>query len=137
MFAHSTHIRIHYALTDQMGVVYHGHYAQFFEIARTEAIRNLGFTYKSMEEMGIILPVVDLHTKFLRPVRYDDLIKVTVTLRELPVHHKITFFGEIHNENGELCTTSTVTLYFMEMGTMRRTSLPEKMKEALLPFFPC
>jgi acyl-CoA thioester hydrolase len=119
-----------------MGVVYHGHYAQFFEIARTESIRNLGFSYKSMEAMGIVLPVVDLHCRFLRPVRYDDLIKVTVTLREMPVHHKIVFHGEIHNEAGELCTTGTVTLYFMEMATMKRSTLPTSMKEALLPFFP-
>ncbi|MCU0403572.1 MAG: acyl-CoA thioesterase [Chitinophagaceae bacterium] len=135
MFSYSTPIRIHYALTDQMGVVYHGHYAQFFEIARTEAFRHLGFTYKSMEEMGIILPVVDLHTKFLRPVKYDDIIKVTITLRELPLHHKIVFHGEITNETGELCTTSIVTLYFMEMATMRRTTLPQQMKDVLLPFF--
>lgn len=136
MYSHSTNIRIHYALTDQMGVVYHGHYAQFFEIARTESIRNLGFSYKSMEEMGIVLPVVDMHTRFLRPVRYDEMITVTVSLREMPVHHKILFHGEIHNEAGEICTTGTVTLYFMEMKGMKRTTLPEEMRKALLPFFP-
>lgn len=119
-----------------MGIVYHGHYAQFFEIARTESIRELGFSYKSMEQMGIMLPVVDLHTRFLRPVRYDDLIKVTVSLREMPLHHKIVFHGEIHNEAGELCTTGTVTLFFMEMASMKRTVMPESMKAALLPYFP-
>jgi acyl-CoA thioester hydrolase len=118
-----------------MGVVYHGHYAQFFEIARTESIRNLGFSYKAIEAMGIMMPVVDMHTRFLRPVKYDDLIKVTVSLREMPLHHKIVFYGEIRNEAGELCTSGTVTLYFMEMATMKRTVLPEKMKEALNPFF--
>ncbi len=136
MYSHTTEIRIHYALTDQMGIVYHGHYAQFFEIARTESIRNLGFSYKSIEAMGIMLPVVDLHCRFLRPVKYDDLIRVTVSLKEMPIHHKIVFHGEIHNEAGELCTTGAVTLYFMEMATMKRSMLPESMKAALLPFFP-
>lgn len=118
-----------------MGVVYHGHYAQFFEIARTESIRNLGFSYKSMEEMGIVLPVVDMHTRFLRPIRYDEMITVSVSLREMPVHHKILFHGEIRNEAGELCTNGTVALYFMELKGMKRTILPEEMRQALLPFF--
>jgi acyl-CoA thioester hydrolase len=135
MYSHSTNIRIHYALTDQMGVVYHGHYAQFFEIARTESIRELGFSYKNMEEMGLVMPVVDMHTRFLRPVKYDDLITVTVILKEMPLHHKIVFSGEIYNEAGELCTSGTVTLYFMEMGTMKRTTLPDQMKAALEPYF--
>lgn len=136
MFSHSTQIRIHYALTDQMGVVYHGHYAQFFEIARTESIRSLGFSYKAMEDMGVMLPVVDMHLRFLRPVRYDDLITVTVTLRELPLHHKIVFHGEITNEQGELCTQGTVTLYFMDIATMKRSTMPAVMLEQLRPFFP-
>lgn len=136
MFSFSIPIRIHYALTDQMGVVYHGNYAGFFEIARTESIRKLGFSYKNMEAMGIVMPVVDMHTRFLRPIRYDDLITVTVTLRELPLHHKIVFHGEIHNEEGQLCTTGTVTLYFMELATMKRTTMPAELKDALLPYFP-
>jgi acyl-CoA thioester hydrolase len=135
LYSHSTQIRIHYALTDQMGVVYHGHYAQFFEIARTESIRKLGFSYKELEEMGIVLPVVDMHTRFLRPIKYDDLITVTVTLREMPLHHKIVFHGEIHNEEGQLCTSGTVTLYFMEMSSMKRTTMPEKMQNTLTPYF--
>jgi acyl-CoA thioester hydrolase len=118
-----------------MGVVYHGHYAQFFEIARTESIRNLGFTYKELESMGIVMPVVDMHTRFLRPVKYDDLITVTVSLREMPLHHKIVFHGEIHNEEGQLCTSGTVTLYFMEMKTMKRTTMPDQMKDTIISFF--
>ena len=95
MYTTETTIRIHYALTDQMGIVYHGHYAQFYEIGRTEAIRSLGYTYKDIEAMGVIMPVVDIHSKFLRPAKYDDLITVKTTLREMPVHHKIVFHSEI------------------------------------------
>lgn len=135
MYEHETSIRVHYALTDQMGIVYHGHYAQFFEIARVEALRNLGFTYLEVEKMGIIMPVVDLHTRFLRPVKYDELIRVKVMLKELPLHHKIVFLGEVYNEQNELCTTSTVTLFFMEAKTMKRTDMPLIMQEKLAPFF--
>ena len=135
MYSFTTQIRVHYALTDQMGVVYHGHYAQFFEIARGEAVRDLGFTYKELEAMGIIMPVVDLHTRYLRPVQYDELINVTVSLKEMPLHHKILFHGEIHNNSGELCAMGTVTLYFMEAKTMKRTAMPEPLVQWLAPYF--
>jgi len=135
MFVTTTQIRVHYALTDQMGIVYHGHYAQFFEIGRAEAIRQLGFTYKELEAMGIIMPVVDLHIKFLRPVRYDELITVRITLKEIPVHHKVIFHSEVLNEKGELCTAGEVTLYFMEAATMKRCEMPKALQEKLFPYF--
>ena len=135
MFTSQTQIRIHYALTDQMGVVYHGHYAQFYEIGRTESIRNIGFTYKDIEAQGILLVVVDLHTKFLRPAKYDDLITVKTTLRELPVHHKIVFQSEIFNEENVLLNIGEVTLYFMEAKTMKRCEMPAAWKEKLQQYF--
>ena len=135
MFTTETSIRIHYALTDQMGVVYHGHYAQFYEIGRTEAIRSLGFTYKEIEEMGVIMPVVDIHSKFLRPAKYDDLITVKTTLKEMPVHHKIIFHSEIYNQRDQLLNVGDVTLYFMEAKTMRRCEMPDLLKEKLLKYF--
>ncbi len=121
MFTTETQIRIHYALTDQMRVVYHGHYAQFYEIARTEAIRQLGYTYKDIEAMGIIMPVIDIHSRFLRPAKYDDLITVKTILKELPNHHKIVFHHEIYNEADELLNTGDVTLYFH--GSKRNETL--------------
>lgn len=135
MFTHKTQIRVHYALTDQMGVVYHGHYAQFYEIGRTDSLRSLGFTYKALEASGIILPVIDIHSKFLRPARYDDLITVVTTLRELPLHHKIVFHSEIYNEQNELLNVGDVTLYFMEANTMKRSEIPADLKEKLKRFF--
>ncbi len=135
MYTHKTQIRVHYALTDQMGVVYHGHYAQFYEIGRTDSLRSLGFTYKSIEASGIILPVIDIHSKFLRPARYDDLITVVTTLRELPAHHKIVFHSEIYNEKNELLNVGDVTLYFMEAKTMKRCNMPDDLKEKLKEFF--
>jgi acyl-CoA thioester hydrolase len=135
MYQTSTNIRIHYALTDQMGVVYHGHYAQFYEIGRGEAIRTLGYTYKDIEAMGIIMPVIDIHSKFLRPAKYDDLITVKTILQELPVHHKIVFHHEIFNEQEELLNVATVTLYFMEAKTMKRCGMPDALAQKLGVFF--
>lgn len=135
MFTTETKIRIHYALTDQMGVVYHGHYAQFYEIGRGEAIREIGFTYKDIEAMGIIMPVVDIHSRFLRPAKYDDLITVKTTLKELPLHHKIVFHSEIYNENGEIINIGDVTLYFMEAKEMKKCEIPSALKLKLEKYF--
>ncbi len=136
MFTTETQIRIHYALTDQMGVVYHGHYAQFYEIGRTEAIRQIGYTYKDIEAMGIIMPVIDIHSRFLRPAKYDDLITVKTTLKELPQNHKIVFHSEIYNQKDELLNSGIVTLYFMHAEGMKRCDMPEVLKERLEKYFP-
>ena len=128
MFVTETQIRIHYALTDQMGVVYHGHYAQFYEIGRAEALRQIGYSYKDIEAMGIIMPVVDIHSRFLRPAKYEDLITVKTILKELPVHHKIVFHTEIYNEQDELLNTGDVTLYFMQAREMKRCEMPSELK---------
>lgn len=135
MFVTETQIRIHYALTDQMGVVYHGHYAQFYEIGRAEAIRQLGYTYKDLEGMGIIMPVVEIHSKFLRPAKYDDLITVKTTLKELPTGHKISFHSEIYNEADELLNAGEVVLYFMDAKTMKRVSMPSALNDIVSKYF--
>lgn len=135
MFSSKTQIRIHYALTDQMGVVYHGHYAQFYEIGRTEALRSLGLTYKEIEASGVIMMVTEIHSKFLRPAIYDDLITVVTTVQELPIHHKIIFNSELFNEKDKLLNIGDVSLYFMDAKTMKRTTMPEKIKEKLVEFF--
>ncbi len=135
MYSFKNKIRVHYALTDQMGVVYHGRYAEFYEIGRTEALRNLGITYKDIEATGVIMPVVEIHTRFLRPARYDDLLTVVTNLKELPVHHKIVFHSEIFNEKNELLSAGAVTLYFMEVKAMKHCAMPEIIKEKLIEFF--
>ncbi len=137
MFAASTQIRIHYALTDQMGVVYHGHYAQFYEIGRAEWLRELEFSYKDIEAMGILMPVVELRSRFLRPARYEDLITVHTQLRELPLHHKIVFHHEIYNSEDHLLNSGEVTLYFMTAGNLKRTEMPAALREKLAPYFGC
>ncbi len=136
MFITETHIRVRYAETDQMNVVYYGNYAQYFEVARAESIRNLGYTYKEMEETGVIMPVVEMQTKFLRPAHYDDLLKIKTILRELPVDHKIIFEHEVFNEEKKLLTVGKVILYFVKMDNFERTTMPEALRTALQSFFP-
>lgn len=135
MFTTETRIRVRYAETDQMGVVYHSNYFPYFESARAESIRQLGFTYADMEKMGVIMPVVDVHCRYLRPARYDDLLTVKTMLRELPVHHKIEFHHEVYNEQGELLVTGKIILYFMEANGMKRTTMPDRLLEKLQSYF--
>jgi acyl-CoA thioester hydrolase len=135
MFITETKIRVHYALTDQMGVVYHGHYAQFYEIGRVEAFRQISCVYKDIEAMGVIMPVVELTSRFLRPAKYDDLLTVKTYLKELPSNHKVVFNSEIFNEAGELLSTGNVTLYFIESKNMKRCDMPLQLKEKLSPYF--
>lgn len=135
MFFSQTQLRVRYAETDQMGVVYHSNYFPYFEVARAEAIRQLGISYAEMEKSGIILPVVDVHVRFLRPARYDDLLTIKTFLKELPVHHKIEFHHEIYNEKEELLCTGRIILYFMEKEGMKRTTLPEILLQKLQPYF--
>ncbi|MDP4285948.1 MAG: thioesterase family protein [Bacteroidota bacterium] len=135
MFTHKTQIRIHYALTDQMGVVYHGHYAQFYEIGRTEALRSLGLTYKEIESTGVLMLVTEIHSRFLRPAKYDDLITVITSIKEMPVHHKITFHSEIYNEENKLLNAGDVSLYFVDAKTMKRCEMPLSIKEMLVEYY--
>ena len=135
MFTFSTDIRIHYALTDKMGVVYHSRFIELFEISRNEAIRNLGVTYKEIESMGLVMPVTELNIKFLRPAFYDDLLTVKTILKKLPEDHKIIFFHETYNEAQQLLNTGSITLYFMNAKTMTRAVIPEALKLKLSEHF--
>jgi acyl-CoA thioester hydrolase len=135
MFNASTQVRVRYAETDQMNVVYYGNYATYFEVARAEAIRELGFTYKQMEEMGIEMPVVELHCKYLRPACYDDLLTIHTQLRELRDDHRIEFHHEVKNEKGKLLTVGRVVLFFLDATTKKRSVMPVELREILQRFF--
>jgi acyl-CoA thioester hydrolase len=135
MFVSENKIRVRYAETDQMNVVYHGNYAQYFETARAESIRRLGFTYKDLESDGVVMPVVELHTKFLRPAHYDDLLTVKTILKELPADHRIEFHHEVYNEEEKLLTTARVVLYFMDIKKIKKTKMPEVLREKLEKYF--
>jgi len=135
MLTTETKIRVRYAETDQMGVVYHSNYFPYFESARAESIRELGFTYADMEKMGVIMPVVDVHCRYLRPAKYDDLLTIKTMLKELPTHHKIEFHHEVFNEQNELLAVGKIILYFMEAKTMKKTIMPELLLNKLQSYF--
>jgi acyl-CoA thioester hydrolase len=135
MYTTEFQIRVRYAETDQMNVVYHANYATYFEVARTESIRNLGFTYREMEAMGVEMPVVDIHMRYLRPAHYDDLLTVRTQLRSLPEKHEIVFHQEIFNERKKMITSGKVTLYFLDKTSKKRTVLPEILREKLSSYF--
>lgn len=135
MFSSSTTVRVRYAETDQMNVVYHGNYAQYFEVGRAEAIRQLGFTYKELEAMGIIMPIVEWHAKFIRPAHYDELLTIKTQLNDMPEAHRIEFHQEVYNEKGKLLTTGKVVLYFLAADTMEKTAMPEVLAARLRPYF--
>ena len=119
-----------------MNVVYYGNYAQYFEVARVESIRQLGYSYKEMEADGIMLPVVEMTTKFLRPAHYDDVLTIKTILREMPVDHKLIFEQEVFNDEKKLLTLGKFILYFVKIGSFEKTLMPERLRHLWLPFFP-
>lgn len=135
MYISKTQVRVHYALTDQMGVVYHGRYAEFFEIGRVEALRQLGISYKDLEQLGIIMPVTEMNVRFIRPARYDDLLTIITTLKEKPHNHKIIFHSEVFNEQNELLSAASVSLYFMDAKAMKKINMPDIIGNRLNQYF--
>ena len=135
MFIAETKLRVRYAETDQMGVVYHGNYFEFFEVARVEAIRQLGYSYADMEKEGVMMPIVEVHARYLRPALYDELLTIKTIVKEMPVHHKIEFHHEVLNEGNELLTTGRIVLFFMGSKTKKRHPMPENLSKKLQPYF--
>ena len=127
MLQSQTQIRVRYAETDQMNVVYHGNYAAYFEVARAECIRENGFTYKQIEELGVMMPIVEINIKFLRPAHYDDLLTIRTTLNELPTNHRMEFHHEVYNEENKLLTIGKVLLYLVDANTKEKTIMPQAM----------
>jgi acyl-CoA thioester hydrolase len=134
MLQSETKIRVRYAETDQMGFVYYGNYAMYYEVGRVEALRKLGFSYKEMEDQGILLPVVDLSIQYKKPAFYDDEITVITSIKEMP-GIKITFHYECLNEKKELLNSGRVTLVFVNKLTNKPCQPPEWFSKAIHPFF--
>lgn len=127
----STKLRVRYGETDQMGVVYYGNYAQFLEQGRTEWLRELGFSYKWMEENNVLLPVTNLNIDFKAPARYDDVISITTELKKIPTF-KIEFDYKIHNQLGELLVIASTTLVFINSTTNKLMKAPQYLLDKLL-----
>ncbi len=130
MKSHHTFVKIRYAETDQMGVVHHGNYPQYLEIARLEWLSELGVSYKTMEEEGIMLPVYELNLKYIKPVTFDEKIRIETRLHEMP-NVKIIFDYLVYNEKEELVTSASSVLVFMDAKTRRPMRCPEYILEKL------
>lgn len=130
MYSYETKIRVRYGETDKMGVVYYGNYPLYYEVARTEMIRNLGFTYRKLEESGIMMPVLSLNVKYIRPAYYDDLLTVKVFVKKMPTS-RIEFEYEIYNEKEELLNVGNTVLVFLNAETNRPQQPPELLMKSL------
>lgn len=134
MYTYTSQIRVRYGETDQMGYVYYGNYASYFEVARVEALRNLGMNYRELEEAGIMMPVLENHSYYHLPAVYDDLLSIKVTLPELP-GVKITFQYKIRNVSGQLLHSGETKLAFVKTDSKRPCRPPQKMMLLLAPFY--
>ena len=134
MIATETKIRVYYEDTDQMGVVYYGNYARYYEIGRTEMIRELGFTYKQMEELNIMLPARSRKINYLKPAFYDDLLTIRTIVDTIPAV-KFPIKTEIYNEKGDLINSGEVVLVFMNALTNKPVSAPKFFTDEMARIF--
>ncbi len=130
MYISETKIRVRYSETDKMGYVYYGNYPAYFEVGRAEAMRELGMTYRDMEEKGVMMPIASMQLKYLRPAFYDDLLTVKTIVKEMPAA-RMHFFYEVYNEKQKLITEGETILAFINMETRKPCAAPQWFLEAL------
>tara|TARA_B100001778_G_C18518931_1_gene597845 strand:- start:181 stop:594 length:414 start_codon:yes stop_codon:yes gene_type:complete len=134
MYESEVEIRVRYAETDRMGYCYYGNYAQYFEVARVESLRSLGFSYKKLEDSGILLPVKDYSIKYIKPAYYDDLLKIKSQIVELPAF-RINFKYQTYNQKNENINFGQTTLVFVDSLKNKPVICPEALQQELKPFF--
>ncbi|MCA5006072.1 acyl-CoA thioesterase [Sphingobacterium bovistauri] len=134
MFVHEEKIRVRYAETDQMGYVYYGNYAAYYEVARTEMLRTTGFSYKELEDMGVMMPVLEMNIKYNQPAKYDELLTIKIIIKEKPAV-RIKFDYEVYNESGDLLNIGSTQLVFVDMKKNRPCKAPDVFMQKLAPYF--
>ncbi len=134
MFTNEVQVRVRYADTDQMGYVYYGKYASFYEIARVEALRSIGISYKELEEQGIMMPVLENHSYYLQPAQFDEVLTIKVTVKEIPTA-KMTFHYEIYNETKQLIHRGETVLVFISKASRKIMRPPKMLAEVLRSYF--
>ncbi|MFN3555460.1 MAG: acyl-CoA thioesterase [Bacteroidales bacterium] len=130
MLVSETQVRVRYSETDQMGYVYYGNYPEYFEVGRAEAMRQLGMTYREMEQKGIMMPIASMNLKYVRPAFYDQLLTIRTIVKELPTS-RMHFFYEVYNEKQELLTTGETVLAFIDTRSRRPCPAPDWFVDAL------
>jgi acyl-CoA thioester hydrolase len=134
-YVHHFQVRVRYGETDQMGFVYYGIYAQYYEVARVEAMRNLGILYADLEKQHHIwMPVTHMEVRYLRPAKYDDILTIQTTVPQLP-GKEIKFRYEIRNEAGLLLNGALVKLCFLDSRNQQRIEAPEFITAPLKLYF--
>lgn len=134
MYIHNYQYRVRYADTDQMGYVYYGNYARLYEIGRVEALRSLGFSYKAMEDSGVMMPVYENKSRYIAPALYDDLLTIKTTIKTLPAA-RVVFHYEIYNSSETLVHIGETTLVFVKMENNRLTLAPKELLGKLESYF--
>ena len=134
MYTSETHVRVRYGETDQMGYVYYGIYAMYYEVGRVESLRKLGLTYKELEEMGVMMPVLENKSKYISPALYDDLLRIVTTIRVKP-SVRITFEYEIFNGQDKLIHQGETVLAFVQKNNGRPCRPPAVFQKVLEPYF--
>lgn len=135
MITAETIIRVRYGETDQMGYAYYGIYAQYYEVGRVEAMRKLGFSYRDVEERGILLPVIEFQVNYKKPALYDDEVKVVTTLRERPRGFRLPFEYACYNQHNQLLNTGKVTLVCVDKSSGKPCVFPAWFDSAFDAFF--
>ena len=134
MYTYSTKIRVRYGETDQMGYMYYGNYAEFYEVGRVEMLRSLGMSYQAMEDSGIMMPVLELKCKYIKPAKYDQEITVKVIVDKMP-GVRIHFLYELYNEDKELINLGDTTLVFVDMEKNKPCLPPAAFLEKMEAYF--
>lgn len=134
MIISETKVRVRYGETDRMGFAYYGVYAQYYEVSRVEALRSFGFSYKEMEDRGVLLPVSKFEINYLKPAYYDDVLRVVCTIKDLPTV-RFTFYYECFNSKNELLNTGTVVLVFVDKEKNKPCAPPSWFMVELLKHF--
>lgn len=134
MISHDVQVRVRYAETDKMGYVYYGNYATFFEVARVETLRSLGTSYKSLEDSGVMLPVLEYKSKFIKAAKYDDLLTIRTYIRQLP-SVRIVFDYEVYNEENVLLNVAETTLVFVNSQTGKPCHAPAAILQQMEKYF--
>jgi acyl-CoA thioester hydrolase len=126
----ATRVRVRYADTDQMGVVYYANYLVWFEVGRTEWLRDAGWNYREMEETGVSLPVIEAHCEYRQPARYDDEIEIRTTASVL-TPARLRFDYRAVRIDGETLVAEGHTIHAALGTNGRPCRLPARVRELL------
>jgi acyl-CoA thioester hydrolase len=135
MFVTETTLRVRFYETDKMGFMHHSNYARYYECARTEAIREIGYPYAQAEKDGTIMPVVKIESKFILPLYYDDEVKIITQIKNIPRFGMITFDHQFYNAQNQLVHEGSITLAMITTASNKRECGPPKLMELLNAYF--